>query len=247
MRARQGAGIRPGWGRKPARDRVGGERRRRGQRGVAVPRVLARLAGWPGRALAVVLLLAAVGLALRPEPPTAAVAPAATGVPVVVAGRDLPAGAVLARPDLRTASLPTAVVPAGSPREPASLLGRTVAGPVRRGEVLTDARVVGPGLTAGLGPGEVAVVPVRLADARAAALVRAGDRVDVLGAPVEADGASGSRDAVEVAAGVRVLAVLHGDEDADGVVIVVAAAPGVARRLAGAASRHRLTVTVRPP
>lgn len=68
----------------------------------------------------------------------------------------------------------------------------------------------------------------------------------MLGAPVDAD-AAGSKDAVEIAAGIRVLAVLRGKEDADGVVIVVAADPVVARRLAGSASRHRLTVAVRPP
>ncbi len=232
---------------RPAHGRVSEARRRRGQRRVAATRLAARLAGWPRRALVVVLLLAAIVLALRPEPPTAAVAPAPPGVPVVVAGRDLPAGVVLARPDLRTTSLPTIAVPAGAAREPATLLGRTVAGPVRRGEVLTDARIVGPGLTAGLGPGEGAAVPVRLADAQAAALVRAGDRVDVLGAPVDADAAPGWRDAVEVATGVRVLAVLRGKQDADGVVLVVAAEPAVARRLAGAATRQRLTVTVRPP
>lgn len=232
---------------RPAPDRVGEERRRRGQRRVAATRIAARLAGWPRRALAVLLLLAAVALALRPEPPSSAVAPAPPGVPVVVAGRDLPAGAVLARADLRTTDLPTAAVPAGVARDPAGLLGRTVAGPVRRGEVLTDARVVGPGLTAGLGPGTLAAVPVRLADSQSAALVRAGDRIDVLGAPVEADAATGSRDAVDVATGVRVLAVLRSNEDSDGVVIVVAADPAVARRLAGAASRHRLTVAVRPP
>ena len=93
------------------------------------------------------------------------------------------------RPDLRTAACPAAV-PGGSARQPA-VLGRVVAGPVRRGEALTDARLVGPGLTAGLDPQESAAVPVRLADAEAAALVRPGDRVDVLGTPVEPDAAGG--------------------------------------------------------
>ncbi len=231
---------------RATRGRVSSERRRRGQRRVAAARLATRLAGWPRRVLAVALVLAAVAVALRPDPPPAAVGGAPPGVPVVVAGRDLAAGAVLTRPDLRTADLPSAAVPGGSAREPASLLGRTLAGPVRRGEVLTDARIVGPGLTAGLGSQDVAAVPVRLADAEAAALVRSGDRVDVLGAAVDADAATGSRDAVEVATAVRVLAVLRGDA-ADGVVVVLAATSAVARRLAGAASRYRLTVAVRPP
>ena len=162
--------------------------------------------------------------------------------------RDLPAGTILAQADLRIVSLPARAVPAGAARQVPVLLGRTLAGPVRRGETVTDARLVGPGLTAGLGPQESSAVPVRVAEAEAAALVRPGDRVDVLGTPVDAAGvAGGATDAVEVATGVRVLAVLRGDEAADGVVLVVAAAPAAARRLAGAAARHRLTVTVRPP
>jgi Flp pilus assembly protein CpaB len=227
--------------------RVSEERRRRGRRRVAAARLAARLGGWPRRVLAAALLLAAVVVALRPDGSPGALLPPPVGVPVVVAARDLPAGVVLTRSDLRVASLPTAAVPAGAARDPAPLLGRTVAGPVRRGETVTDARLVGPGLTAGLGPQESSAVPVRLADAEAAALVRPGDRVDVLGAPVDADGTPGARDAVEVATGVRVLAVLRGDDATDGVVVVVATTTAVARRLAGAATRHRLTVTVRPP
>jgi hypothetical protein len=65
------------------------------------------------------------------------------------------------------------------------------------------------------------------------------------GAPAAAR-AAGS-DAVAVASDVRVLAVLRGREAPDGVLLVVAAAPPVARRLAGAAVRQRLTVAVRPP
>jgi Flp pilus assembly protein CpaB len=198
--------------------------------------------------LAAALLLAAVVVALRPDAPSTALGPQPAGVTVVVTSRDLPAGAILAKADLRIVSLPAGAVPAGAAHEVLALLGRTIAGPVRRGETVTDARLVGPGLTAGLGPQESSAVPVRVAEAAAAALVRPGDRIDVLGTPVDTAGvASGATDAVEVATGVRVLAVLRGDEVADGVVLLVAAAPAAARRLAGAAARHRLTVTVRPP
>lgn len=225
-------------------DRV--RRRRR----VALVRVVARLAGWPRRVLAASLLLTAVLVALRPDDVTRAVAAdTAPAVPVVVVTRDLPAGATLATRDLRTVPLPPGAVPAGAARQVRSLLGRVVAGPVRRGEPVTDARLVGPGLTAGLGPQESAAVPVRLADPQAAALVRPGDRVDVLGTPVEAGAAGAGRptEAVQVVAGVRVLAVLGGRDATDGVLLVVAAAPAAARRLAGAAARQRLTVAVRPP
>jgi Flp pilus assembly protein CpaB len=155
---------------------------------------------------------------------------------------------VLAAADLRTVPMPVAVVPAGAAHRPATLVGRLAAGAIRRGETVTDARVVGPGLTAGLGPGESAAVPVRLADPESAALVRAGDRVDVLGTPVAPDGTQPTAgDAIEVAVGVRVLAVLGGRDAADGVVLVVAATQPTARRLAGAGARHRLTVSVRSP
>ena len=226
----------------------GAAARRRGQRRIALARASARLAGWPRRVLVGLLLLAAAVLALRPHPAAVTAAPTPPATDVVVAARDLAAGTVLAAADLRTVSLPVAVVPAGAAGKPAGLIGRLAAGAIRRGETVTDARVVGPGLTAGLKPGESGAVPVRLADPDSAALVRPGDRVDVLGTPVTPDGAQpAGGDAVDVATGVRVLAVLGGRDSADGVVLVVAATGPTARRLAGAAARQRLTVNVRPP
>lgn len=221
------------------------------RRRVAVARVLARLAGWPRRVLAAALALTAGLLLLRPDPPPVAVPAVAAGVPVVVVARDLAAGTTLTGSDVRTVGLPAVAVPAGTVGEVRAVVGRVVAGPVRRGEPLTDARLLGPGLTAGLDAGESTAVPVRLADPDTAALVRAGDRVDVLGTPVQGDtGRSGDApagDAVMIATGVRVLAVLRGKEAADGALLFVAAEPSVGRRLAGAAARQRLTVAVRPP
>ena len=78
-------------------------------------------------------------------------------------------------------------------------MGRVLAGAVRAAEPLTDARLVGPGLTALLPAGQVAA-PVRLADLAVAALVRTGDRVDVLATP------PGSPTADVVAAAAVVLA-----------------------------------------
>jgi Flp pilus assembly protein CpaB len=222
--------------------------RRRGERRIALARVGARLGGWPRRVLVGLLLVAAGLLALRPHPAVVAAAPAPPTTEVVVAARDLAAGTVLAPADLRTVPMPVSVVPAGVARRTAALVGRLAAGAIRRGETVTDARVVGPGLTAGLGSGETAAVPVRLADPDAAALVRAGDRVDVLGTPVAPDGTQPvAGEPVDVATGVRVLAVLGSRDAADGVVLVVAASQQTARRLVGAAARHRLTVSVRPP
>jgi Flp pilus assembly protein CpaB len=195
-----------------------------------------------------ILLVAAAVLARRPEGPQAPVAAAGATEHVVVAARDLAAGTELTAADLTIVSMPAAIVPAGSASRAAGLIGRTAAGAIRRGEALTDARVVGPGLTAGLGAGESAAVPVRIADPDAAALVRVGDRVDVLGTAVAPDGSQATAgETVTVASAVRVLAVLRSRDPADGVVLVVATGESGARALAGAAARHRLTVNVRSP
>ncbi|WP_433476975.1 SAF domain-containing protein [Spirillospora sp. CA-142024] len=132
------------------------------------------------RPLAALFAAAAAGLALlalRPGPPPS--------VRVLGAARDLPAGTALAPSDLRYLELPAAAVPSGALRSGAA--GRVVAGPMRRGEPLTDARVVGDGLLRGYGPGTVAT-PVRIADADAVRLLHPGDHIDVLTAPP--DGAS---------------------------------------------------------
>jgi pilus assembly protein CpaB len=111
-----------------------------------------------------------LGVVAPPPPPTR---------PVVVAAADLPGGGVLSADDLRVRRFSPAIVPAGAAATPQRMLGRVLAAPVRAGEPVTDVRVVGPGLVGGLGPGMVAA-PVRIADADSAALVRVGDRIDVL-------------------------------------------------------------------
>jgi pilus assembly protein CpaB len=111
-----------------------------------------------------------LGVVAPPAPPT---------TPVVVAAADLPGGGVLSAGDLRVRRFFPASVPTGAAATPQRMLGRVLAAPVRAGEPLTDVRVVGPGLVGGLGPGMVAA-PVRIADADSVALVRVGDRVDVL-------------------------------------------------------------------
>jgi hypothetical protein len=53
---------------------------------------------------------------------------------------------------------------------------------MRKGEPLTDARVLGDALLQGYGPGTVAA-PIRIADPAAAHLLHPGDRIDVLSTP----------------------------------------------------------------
>ncbi|MFC4603343.1 SAF domain-containing protein [Rhodococcus kronopolitis] len=102
-------------------------------------------------------------------------------VPVVTAARDLAPGAVLRPEDLRLTPLRTDAVPNGVVRRIDEATGRTLAGPARAGEPLTDVRVLGPRLAgAAAGVPDARVVPIRLADPEVTDLLREGDRVDVL-------------------------------------------------------------------
>src|SRR4051794_34564128 len=82
------------------------------------------------RLLAALCALVAVWAGLR-----ATAAPAPALVPVTVAAHDLGAGTVLGPGDVTTVGFAPATVPAGRVRDP---VGRTLAGPLRRGQPLTD-------------------------------------------------------------------------------------------------------------
>lgn len=116
--------------------------------------------------LTLIAVVLGVHAARPPAPPTAT---------LTVARHDLPAGAVLTAGDVMSVDVPPSVVPAGAASQ---VTGRVLAGALRRGEPVTDLRLVGPELTTGH-PGMVAV-PVRLPDAAMAALLRVGDHVRLL-------------------------------------------------------------------
>jgi len=126
------------------------------------------------RLIAGLLALLAVVLGLqaaRPASPATAT--------LTVAGRDLPAGTTLSAADLTTVRVPPDAVPDGTAaRRPDDLSGRVLAAGLRRGEPVTDLRLVGPALAEG-SPGRVAV-PVRLPDPEMAALLQVGDHVQLL-------------------------------------------------------------------
>jgi Flp pilus assembly protein CpaB len=187
-----------------------------------------------------VLALAALLLAIRPDPDPARAGPDL--VSVVVAARDLPPGTVLAGADLTVARWPASLRPAGTVADPSDALGRILAGGVRAAEPLTDVRFVGTGLTELLPPGLVAA-PVRLADLAVSALVEAGDRVDVLAAAPDAGQAE------VVAEGALVLAapgapVADGQPDPVAGLLLLAVEPATAARLAAAATTSTLTVSL---
>ena len=189
----------------------------------------------------------ALVLALRPPPPGPD-APEVRSVPVAVAAADLPAGTALGPGDLATVALPVGAAPAGAATAVDQLTGQVLASPVRRGEPVTDVRLVGPGLWSQVPDGLVAA-PVRLADLAVTALLRAGDRVDVLAA-AEAEAAEPSAQVVAEAA--LVLAVpadpaAGADQAAQNGLLVLAVSPDTAQRLAAAGAGATLTVTLGRP
>lgn len=201
-------------------------------------RDLGRAVSWHRRKLAVLAAIGAVltGItALAPDGPPS--------VAVVRATSRLAAGATVTSAAVEVERVPEAAVPREALTDPAAVIGKTVLGPVAEGTVLTALDVVSPSATAA---GRV-VAPLRLADADVAALVRAGDSVDVLAAEPEAGAA------VVVARGVRVLTVpepvdssgLSAGPAADGALLLVEVTPEVATRLAQAAVAATISIVLR--
>jgi Flp pilus assembly protein CpaB len=169
--------------------------------------------------------------ATRPEP--------APTVGVAVAARDLASGTVLTGADLEVRQVPEALAPVGSSPD---AVGRTLAGPVRAGEPVTDVRLVGPSVAAGY-PGRVAL-PVRIADGDAVALLRPGDRVGL----VAADPRRGTASYVAVDVPVLSVPVTHGEASGpnalSGRLVVVAALTSEVDRIAAAAATDLLSVVI---
>lgn len=197
------------------------------------------------RALAACFLAAGTATALVAlTPPTTA----PTTRPVVVAARDLAAGSTLATADLRILHVDPGAAAHGTFLEPAPLLGQVLVGDVRSLEQLTDVRLLRAPLVGGA---QLVMTAVRLADADAARLLHAGDRVDVLAAAasdaVTADSGMVTV-AVTVASGVRILAVPRPPGSApgrdQGALVVLATTAREARALAGADASARLSVVV---
>jgi Flp pilus assembly protein CpaB len=126
---------------------------------------------------------------------------------------------------------------------------------MRKGEPLTDARVLGEALLKGYAPGTVAT-PIRIADRAAAHLLHPGDHIDVLSTPpsdtlppTETTSTSlqtKSRSAQVVESGVPVVAIPPPTEDGgqEGALIVLATDRAQALALAAAAPQPlSLTIT----
>lgn len=185
------------------------------------------------RLLAAALTAAAVAAGLHALAP-----PAPATVPLTVAARDLPAGAVLTGSDVTLLDVAPGSVPDGAV---ATAAGETLAAPVRRGEPITDLRLLGTTYTAGRG--DLVAVPVRIPDPGVAGLLEPGARVDLLAT----DPSTGETS--RVAERVLVLAKPAGKEaefpvmDAPSGRLVLVGVPGHdVETVAGAAVSHFLTV-----
>ncbi|MCY0904385.1 Flp pilus assembly protein CpaB [Arthrobacter sp. H14-L1] len=199
------------------------------------------------RFIAALLLCAATAVAVQQLAP----APVDTVV-IVVAARDLAGGAMLGAADLALQRLPQDAVPAAAFRSQDSVAGRQLSGPLRKGQVLTDAALLGSGLLIGTPTGSQAV-PIRLADAATVALINPGQLVNVvLSTSTGLDQTAVNQvlaEAVPVLWKPPVTGLsqdLLPGKEADGLV-VVAATGDQAVKLAGASARGKLFLVLVTP
>jgi SAF domain len=127
------------------------------------------------RVAAAALVIVAAAAALRPDPDGAQGA-------AVIATRDLTPGVAVTADDIRVENRPAATLPEGAHRDAAAVVGATPAGPVRRGEILTDIRTLGTRLVESAAGPDARVVPLELAQSAVLDVVREGDVVDIVAA-----------------------------------------------------------------
>jgi pilus assembly protein CpaB len=220
----------PGWTPPGARARQGRRGRRGRDLGGGGPR---RLLLWRVAAGVGAVVLAVVAGVVAGRPGSGARVAAASGVAVLVLARDLPAGAVPGRADLRTALLPAPAVPADAVGGGGGAVG-PLALAVRRGDVLT-----GRHLGAGWAPaGGQRAYSLPVGDGVEAGPLVPGDRVDVLTAS--------SRRARTVLRAAPVLRLLPGG-DGRATLVVLGVGAGQAEALAAARAAGTLTLVQAPP
>ncbi len=196
-----------------------------------IRRTLRRQRRWTVALCAALAVFSVTQALAPPDPPTTS---------VVVASRDLPAGQVLGPDDVRVVRLPRDLAPKGVAASAEVLVSRTLASPVRKGEPISDRRVVGEALVAGYAAGLVAS-PVRIDDAEVVSLLRVGDHIDVYAAV--SDDVDDARRVVTDAAVVTLPQVA---EDArDGALVVLAVTPGDAASLAQGSAAGPLSISLR--
>jgi Flp pilus assembly protein CpaB len=191
------------------------------------------------RTLAAGLVVVAGVAALRSDP-------GGDRAEVVVAVRDLRPGAELTADDVDIASRLTASIPDGSQADLGMVVGSTLAGPARRGEVLTDVRLLGRRLAESTVGPEARIVGLHPADGALADLVRPGDVVDVVAAPTNSTSDSEARPSIIARDAIVVLvSATQKAQPAAGDRLVLVALPAAAAiAVAGAALTQSVTFTL---
>ncbi|MGB5150864.1 MAG: SAF domain-containing protein, partial [Mycobacterium sp.] len=186
-------------------------------------------------AAGLLVVLAAIA-ALRPDP-------AGERIDVVVALQDLDPGTPLTSSDVAVQSRFATTVPDGASKI-GDVLGTTLAGPARRGEVITDVRLLGSRLTEATAGPDARIVPLHLADEALVDLIRVGDVLDVLAA---GSAQAGPDTPPEVIATEAVVALVSaesaGPAGSARRVVLVALPRSAANAVAGAALTRQITVT----
>ena len=200
------------------------------------------------RAIAVALLIAALASALS----------AAKELPrVPVFSRDLPAGAELALADVDLARLPSSSIPDSAvAAKPEELTGRVITAAAGKGEVITDARLLGEELVSSLVGGSedaaARMIPVKLAEPDIIPHLHHGDTVDVVTA---VDAASSPSDVGEgeaptaptarvIATGGRVVSTSNAEGEASSSTVLLALPHDHANDVAAASLSQPLTVVI---
>jgi hypothetical protein len=191
--------------------------------------------------------LAAGGLVVLAGVATLRSNPADGRADVVVTVRDLSPGTALTAEDIRLEKRLAATVPDGSQADVGAVVGSTLAGPARRGEVLTDVRLLGSRLAESTAGAGARIVPLHLADSALLDVVRVGDVVDVLAAPT-VNSPEATPPASRVVATDAVVVLVSAEqknqaEDGDRVVLVALPAR-VANTVAGSALGQAVTLTL---
>jgi Flp pilus assembly protein CpaB len=166
---------------------------------------------------------------------------------VIVVAHDLSPGVALAEDDVRLEKRAATTLPDGSQADINAVVGSTLAGPARRGEVITDVRLLGSRLAESAAGKDARIVPLHPADSALVDLVRPGDVVDVLGASdTEPVADSNARPRVVATGAIVVLVSARQKAPATGNdrVVLVALPASAANAVAAAALVQTITFTL---
>ena len=150
------------------------------------------------RAAAAGLVLLAAIAALRSDPH-------GDYTEIAVATHDLSPGVALTAADVRLERRGTATLPDGAQRDVGPMIGATLTAPARRGEILTDVRLLGSRLAESAAGPDARIVPLKLSDTALLDLIRPGDVVDVLTVTGDQDDKQPARPVVVASGAVVVL------------------------------------------